>query len=305
MKANAANPRAAVSASSASNAEYGLPAPVDPVPAVGLGLRRDFLAEFLAAPPAQLDFIEVAPENWINIGGRLGRQFAAATEHYPLYCHGLSLDLGGPAPLDRQFLADLKQFLDGHDVQVYSEHLSACGDGGHLYDLMPIPFTPEAVHYVAARIRQVQDTLERPLAIENVSYYAAPGAQMSEREFLLAVLEEADCQLLLDVNNIMVNSINHGYDAQRFLQALPAGRIAYGHIAGHDWEAEDLRVDTHGQPVDAAVWRLLDVTYDQFGVFPTLLERDFNIPPLPELLAEAQQIRLAQERVQHRAVAHA
>lgn len=267
------------------------------MPAAGLGLRRDFLPQFLSAMPETVDFIEVAPENWIDIGGRFGRQFAAATERYPLYCHGLSLDLGGPAPLDRGFLSQLKGFLDGHQVRVYSEHLSACGDGGHLYDLMPIPFTPEAARYVAARIRQVQDILERPLAVENVSYYAAPGAQMSEQEFLLMVLEEADCQLLLDVNNIIVNSINHGYDAVAFMRALPAERIAYGHIAGHDWEAVDLRVDTHGQPVDAAVWRLLDQTYARFGVFPTLLERDFNIPPFAELIAEVDHIRLAQERV--------
>jgi uncharacterized protein (UPF0276 family) len=279
-------------------------APVHPVPAGGLGLRRDFLPEFLQKRPANVDFIEVAPENWINVGGRNGRLFSEAVEAYPLYCHGLSLDLGGPAPLDRSFIAQLKKFLDGHHVQVYSEHLSACADTGHLYDLMPIPFTPEAVSYVAQRIRQVQDQLERPLVIENVSYYAAPGAQMSELEFLLGVLEEADCQLLLDVNNIIVNSINHAYDAHAFLQALPAQRIAYSHVAGHAHEAEDLRVDTHGQPVDEAVWDLLNESYTRFGVFPTLLERDFNIPPWQELMGEVDRIHAAQKRSRRAERAH-
>ncbi|MGJ8670933.1 MAG: HvfB family MNIO-type RiPP peptide maturase [Oceanococcus sp.] len=271
-------------------------APVNPVAAAGLGLRRDFLRQFLQQRPKNVDFLEVAPENWIGIGGRLGRQFAEAVADYPLYCHGLSLDIGGPRELDRNFIAQLKTFLDANKVVMYSEHLSACGDDGHMYDLMPIPFTEEAVKYVAARIRQVQDQLERTLIIENVSYYAAPGAQMREIDFLLAVLAEADCQLLLDVNNIVVNSINHAYDAVEFLQAIPVERIAYGHIAGHDYEAEDLRVDTHGQPVDSAVWDLLDTTYERFGVFPTLLERDFNIPAWSELMGEVDRIHHAQSR---------
>ena len=262
--------------------------------AAGLGLRRDFLSEFLQKRPENVDFIEVAPENWMGIGGRLGRQFAEAAEAYPLFCHGLSLDLGGPRDLDPDLLSRLKRFLDQHKVQVYSEHLSACADDGHLYDLMPIPFTSEAVDYVAARIRRVQDRLERPLAIENVSYYAAPGAQMREIDFLLEVLQQADCQLLLDVNNILVNSINHAYDPVEFLQALPVERIAYMHIAGHDTEAEDLRVDTHGQAVDTEVWKLLDLSYQRFGVFPTLLERDFNIPAWAELMGEVDRIRDAQ-----------
>ena len=257
----------------------------------GLGLRRDFLPQFLESPPAAVDFVEVAPENWIGIGGRLGRQFGELVAQRPLYCHGLSLDIGGPRPLDRAFLDQLKDFLDQHYVVVYSEHLSACADHGHLYDLMPIPFTDEAVRYVAGRVRAVQEHLQRPLALENVSYYAAPGAAMSEQDFLCAVLQEADCELLLDVNNIIVNSVNHGYDALEFLHALPARRVAYMHVAGHDHEAEDLRVDTHGADVADSVWQLLDAAYAHVGVRPTLLERDFNIPPLVELLGEVEQIR--------------
>ena len=169
---------------------------------------------------------------------------------------------------------------------MYSEHLSYCTDDGHLYDLMPIPFTEEAVHYVANRIRRTQELLEQRIAIENVSYYAAPGQEMSELEFINAVLTEADCDLLLDVNNIYVNSINHRYDAVQYLRGLPAERIAYGHIAGHYNEAEDLIIDTHGADIINNVWDLLDLAYEHFGVFPTLLERDFNFPPVAELLGE-------------------
>jgi hypothetical protein len=269
-----------------------------PVHGAGLGLRRSFLEELAAGPGTHEffpDFFEVAPENWIGMGGRFARQLRQFTERHPFVCHGLSLSIGGPAPLNTDFLADLRRFLDEHGVSVYSEHLSYTTDEGQLYDLLPIPFTQEAVNYVAGRVQQVQDAIGRRLALENVSYYAAPGQEMSELEFLLAVLEKADCDLLLDVNNIYVNSINHGYDANAFLDALPAARIAYVHIAGHYEEAPDLRIDTHGADVIPEVWQLLDRTYARCGVIPTLLERDFNIPPLPELLAELQQVRLRQQ----------
>jgi len=161
---------------------------------------------------------------------------------------------------------------------------------------MPIPFNEEAVGYVAERIRRTQDILERRIALENVSYYAAPGKKMEEIDFINAVLEQADCDLLLDINNIYVNSVNHRYDAEQFLRALPAGRIVYFHIAGHYKEADDLIVDTHGADVVDPVWALLDKAYAHFGVVPTLLERDFNIPPLPELLNEVARIVDAQTR---------
>lgn len=273
------------------------PAPDYPVSGAGLGLRRDFLDALPDATLGGPDFVEVAPENWIDIGGALGKRFARAVEGRPLVTHGLSLNLGGTEPLDRAFIGKIRAFLEHFNVRMYTEHLSYCADAGHLYDLMPIPFTEEAVRHVANRIGEVQDLLGRPIGIENVSYYAAPGARMSELEFINAVLSEADCQLLLDVNNIIVNSINHGYDATEFLLGLPAGRICYAHIAGHDVEAPDLRVDTHGQDVDAAVWALLDTAYQHFGLFPTLLERDFNIPPLPELLDEMNIIRRRQTDV--------
>ncbi len=161
---------------------------------------------------------------------------------------------------------------------------------------MPIPFTEEAVHYVAKRIMRTQDIIGQRMAMENASYYAAVGQEMSEIEFINAVLDEADCLLHIDINNIYVNSINHCYEAEAFLKALPGERIAYGHIAGHYVEAEDLRVDTHGADVIDPVWQLLDVAYAHFGVFPTLLERDFNIPPLPTLLEEVETIQQYQAR---------
>ncbi len=196
-----------------------------PVTGVGIGLRRSLLSALKDQRPPQVDFLEVAPENWIGVGGRLGKQFRWFTERYPFVCHGLSLSLGSPAPLDEAFLGRVRTFLDEHGIRYYTEHLSYCGDDGHLYDLMPIPFTGESVRYVAGRIRRTQEILERRIAVENVSYYAAPGQEMDEIDFVRAVLDEADCDLLLDVNNIYVNSINHGYDAARFLDALPAERV--------------------------------------------------------------------------------
>lgn len=272
-----------------------------PVHGAGLGLRRTMVREVADQPVDSVDFWEIAPENWIGVGGFFGKKLRTFTEQYSFICHGLSLSIGGPSPLDEAFLQRLKRFLKTHQIRCYSEHLSFCSDDGHLYDLMPIPFTAEAVHYVASRIKHVQDVLEQRIAMENVSYYAAPGRQMSEIDFLNAVLEEADCDLLLDVNNIYVNSINHGYDAETFLRQIPAQRIRYIHIAGHYNEAEDLIVDTHGADVIDPVWSLLEKTYQQFGVVPTLLERDFNIPPLQNLISEVNYIQDLQSkwRLQH------
>lgn len=267
-----------------------------PVSGVGLGLRRSMMDELMADPPWAVDFMEVAPENWIGVGGALGRKFCWFTDRFPFVTHGLSLSLGGPAPLDETFLERARQFLDTHGIRFYTEHLSYTSDDGHLYDLMPIPFTEEAVRHVAGRIRRAMEILERPIAVENVSYYAAPGRELDEIRFLGAVLEEADCGLLLDVNNVYVNSINHGYDADEFIAALPAQRIVYLHVAGHYVEAEDLRVDTHGADVADPVWGLLDRTYARFGPIPTLLERDFNIPPIAKLNRELDIIRRLQRK---------
>ncbi|WP_019864674.1 HvfB family MNIO-type RiPP peptide maturase [Methylovulum miyakonense] len=260
----------------------------------GLGLRRSFLGQVIETPPSAVDFYEVAPENWITMGGKLGKQFRAMTERFPFVCHGLSLSLGSTDPLDETFVRAVKDFMHEHQMKLYSEHLSYCSQDGHLYDLLPIPFTSEAVSHVAARIKRVQDILEQKIAIENVSYYAAPGQEMTELDFFNAVVQEADCDVLLDVNNIYVNSVNHGYDPEAFLKAIPAQRIVYAHIAGHYVEADDFLVDTHGAEIIDPVWKLLGKAYEWHGVFPTLLERDFNIPEMAELVREVNTIKSIQ-----------
>lgn len=257
----------------------------------GLGFRRELIPSLKTHVPAAIDFFELAPENWIDLGGAYGRDLRSFTERYPFVCHGLSLSLGGPSPLDEMLLHKTRQFMDTHQIALFTEHLSYCSDDGHLYDLLPIPFTEEAVHYVAARIRHTQDILERRIAIENASYYTpSPLAGMDEASFIRAVLEEADCDLHLDVNNVYVNSVNHRYDPLEFVRAMPTERIVYLHMAGHYNEADDLLIDTHGADVIDPVWALLDETYRIHGVAPTLLERDFNIPPLTQLTREVEHI---------------
>lgn len=257
--------------------------------------------------------MEVAPENWIGVGGRFGRQFRQLAERYPIALHGLSLNIGGTAPLDVELVTAIGAFMAEFDCPIYSDHLTYCGDDGQLYDLLPIPFTEEAVRHVATRVGQVQDILGRRIALENASYYAAPHQVMSESDFINAILTEADCDLLLDVNNIYVNSINHRYDAVEFLHSLPLERAQYIHVAGHFDEAEDLKVDTHGADVIDPVWELLSLAYELCGNLPTLLERDFNLPPMSELLLEVEQVRHLQSQAcariyaagKSRAAAHA
>ena len=278
--------------------------PQFPVSGAGLGFRRPLAEKLQNVPAGAIDFMEIAPENWIHVGGALGKKLRWYTERYPFLIHGLSLSIGSPAPLNEQLVRDIKDFMAAHRIRMYSEHLSACSDNGQLYDLMPIPFSEDAVHYVAARVRRVQDILEQRIALENVSYYTPIDTAMTEAEFTLAVLEEADCDLMLDINNIVVNSINHGYDAYQFMRSMPADRIRYFHIAGHYVEAEDLRIDTHGSPVDEQSWQLLADAYAHFGVVPTLLERDFNFPPVEDLLAELGQIRRLQSEAARKEIAN-
>ncbi len=267
---------------------------------VGIGLKRELIPQIQAAYGqehiANINFVEIAPENWLNSGGKAAQQLDWFVERYPIACHGLCLSLGGLAPLNEAFLLQVKKFLTQCDIPLYTEHLSYATDGykgqqGYLYDLLPIPFTEEAVHYVAKRIRQTQDILGQRIAIENTSYYVnAPVSTMDELTFLKAVLTEADCLLHLDINNIYVNSVNFGFDAHEFLCGLPGERIVYSHIAGHYQEAPDLLVDTHGADIVDPVWALLHQAYEMFGVFPTLLERDTNIPPLNKLMQEVNTI---------------
>lgn len=268
----------------------------------GLGLRRP-LMDALRNETIAVNFIEFAPENWMGTGGRAFQSFEAIMLQYPAICHGLSLSLGGPDPIDIEFVRNLKHFFQRYNIQAYSEHLSYSSSGGHLYDLLPIPFTEEAIHYVANRVAQVQDLLEMRIALENISYYATPGQTLSEIEFITGVLGEADCLLLLDVNNVYVNSMNHGYDAIEFIRSIPRDRVAYYHIAGH--QQGDLIIDTHGQAVIDAVWKLLEISYQFKGVKPTLLERDSNFNSLVQLDTEIQYIKSLQCSVDCNESAHA
>ena len=278
---------------------------------VGLGLKRELIPQiqrlFDAADIpdpviANINFVEIAPENWIGAGGKAAADLAWFVERYPIVCHGLCLSLGGPDPLNVGFLKQVKQFLSANKIPLYTEHLSYCsdiqhGEAGYLYDLLPIPFTEEAVKYVAQRIRQTQDILGQRIAVENTSYYAsAPISTMDEMTFLNAVLTEADCLLHLDINNIYVNSVNFGFDATDFLRQIPRERIIYSHIAGHLQIGKNILVDTHGENIIDPVWALLAEAYRLFGTFPTLLERDSNIPPLAELMQEVNKIANYQAR---------
>ncbi len=265
----------------------------------GIGLRSQLFAALQETPTdaPQPDFLEIAPENWLARGGKRPKTWAYFRERYPFVCHGLSLSLGAPAPLDENFILQVKQFLDDNGIEIYTEHLSYCGDEGHLHDLLPIPFTEEAVHYVAKRIRRTQDLLERRIGIENVSSYCAPGKEMEETDFINAVLAEADCDLMLDVNNIYVNSVNHGFDASEFLSALQPKGIAYIHMAGHAQKQPDLIIDSHGADIIDPVWALLKQAYTRFGNVPTIIERDFNIPPLAELMKEVTQVKALQAQM--------
>lgn len=265
----------------------------------GLGFRRELIHELESGVPEAIRFFELAPENWIGMGGRSARQLRVFTERHPFVCHGLSLNLGGLRPIDGGLVAAVDAFMREHGIVLYTEHLSWCGDDGMLYDLFPIPCTAEAVRHTAARIRQVQEMLGRRIAIENASYYVAPpGAELSEAGFIRAVLEEADCDLHLDVNNVYVNSRNHGFDALAFIRELPRERVVYMHMAGHYVEPDGLIIDTHGAEVIDPVWMLFDEVCRLIGPRPTCLERDFNIPPLAELVGEVTRIGAVLARAQ-------
>lgn len=259
---------------------------------VGIGLRRDIADEIIDSQILTPDFLEFAPENWMGIGGYWNQIRQKAVDRYPVTCHGLSLSLGSAEELDWKFIGELKEFLDENKVQIFSEHLSYTKSrNAHLYDLLPIPFRKDAVDHVVDRIKQVQDFLERPLAIENVSYYTPVAAEMSEIEFVNEIVERADCKLLLDVNNVYVNAFNHKYDAQNFIDSLPLDRVAYIHMAGHQQVEPDLIIDTHGQPIIDPVYELFEWTIRKMDPVPVLLERDYNFDELEQIQSEILQLK--------------
>ncbi len=266
---------------------------------IGLGLRRPHLDELEALPASPVPFWEFAPENVVGQGGRRARQTRALLERDPALTHGLSLSIGGPDPWDPQQISDLKAFLRQVDAPWHSEHLCWTTSGGATtHELLPLPFTGEAVRRAVARARELQDRLEVPFLLENISWYATLGApEMDERTFLTEILEGADCGWLLDLNNVYVNSLNHGFDAKTWLEGMPLHRVRQMHIAGHDWfETDQLYIDTHGAPVPDPVvvlmqWILPRVREATGRAVPVLLERDNRIPPLAELLAERDRLQ--------------
>lgn len=266
-------------------------------PLAGLGFRRELIPALLQGVPPEIGFFEIAPENWAGRGGRSAHVLRTFTERYPFVCHGLSLSLGGPGALDENLLHRTRDFMRTHGMTLFTEHLSWCADDSHLYDLLPIPMTEEAVRWTAERIARAQDILGMRIGIENASaYIAPPGADMNEPEFTRAVVERADCLLHLDVNNLYVNSRNFGFDPHTYLTQLPLDRTCYVHVAGHHVEDDGLVVDTHGSDVTDPVWQLLREACALIGrVVPTCLERDFNIPELPILQQEVAQIARLQQ----------
>jgi len=259
---------------------------------VGLGLRRDIAEEILDNKILTPDFLEFAPENWMGMGGAWLKVMERALEAYPITCHGLSLSLGSPEELDWEFIGELKEFLDTYQVAIYSEHLSYTkSKNAHLYDLLPIPFRQDAIDHVVDRIRRVQDRLERPLAIENVSYYTPVAAEMTEVEFVSEIVDRAGCNLLLDVNNVYVNAFNHNYDAKDFIGKLPLDKVAYIHMAGHEQVEPDLIIDTHGQPIIDPVYELFEWTIQKMDPVPVLLERDYNFEDLEQIQGELTRIK--------------
>lgn len=248
--------------------------------------------------------MEVAPENYMDIGGKIYRDFCAVAERVPILAHSISLSLGSLDPLDKKFLKTLKVFIRRHQIPLASDHICFSSYRGVKFDdLFPLPFTKEAVRHIARRIKQVQDFLEIPYAVENPSYYAPCGApEMSEAEFIRAVIEESGAYLLLDINNVYVNSVNHHFDPEEYLTALPLDRIAYVHIAGHYRKRKNFILDTHGAAIINPVWELLDALAGQTEIHSILIERDNNIPPLNELKPEielAHQILAKQKQVRH------
>ncbi len=259
----------------------------------GLGLRTEHYQAVLDdAPP--VDWFEVVTENFLVAGGKPLHYLDRIRERYPLAMHGVSLSIGGSDPLDRDYLDAVKRLAARVEPAWISDHLCWTGiDGRNLHDLLPLPYTDEAVEHVAARVRQVQDVLERRILLENVSSYVTWDASaMSEWEFLAAVAARADCLILLDVNNVYVSSHNHGFDPLDYLDGVPAERVWQIHLAGHSHNGAII-VDTHDHPVPDPVWTLYGEALRRLGPVTTMIERDDDIPELPVLVAELDAARAA------------
>jgi uncharacterized protein (UPF0276 family) len=260
----------------------------------GLGLRRDMFQEesFFSLDSSDIDFLEIAPENWIDIGGEYKEKLKYFSQKFPITLHGLSLSIGSYDDLDFELLKNIKKMIKEYNIKYYTEHLSFCSNNGHMYDLMPLPFNEETINHISKRIKIVQDFLELTISLENISYYYEHEENdLKEYEFINGILRKSNCNLLLDVNNAYVNSINHKYNPYDFIDNLDLDKINYLHVAGHYNESDNLKIDTHGSDVIFEVWELLKYTYSKIGIKPTLLERDFNIPNANILLKEIHKIK--------------
>jgi uncharacterized protein len=271
---------------------------IDGAHGVGLGLRWPFLDELLERPDVALPFVEISPENYMRRGGYFPAALARVSERFPVLSHGLTMSLGGTDPLDDGYFRELGRFLSSVGARGHSDHLCWSGtERAMLHDLLPMPFTREAVVHVVARFREAERRLRLPLAIENISYYAPLGEpEMTEGEFLGEVLARTSAGLLLDVNNVFVNAQNHGFDPVRFLEALPLERVIQLHVAGHHrWET-GVVIDTHGATAPEPVHELMAWVIERTGPLPVVLERDQLIPPLDELLAEVGALQATYDR---------
>ena len=260
-------------------------------PGFGLGLRTTHYTDILAAPCA-VDWFEILSENYMVSGGKPLAMLDSIRRDYPVVMHGVSMSIGTPDGPSEAYLRDLKKLMQRVEPLWVSDHLCWTGTHGrNMHDLFPLPYTEEAVEVVARNVRRVQDYLGRPLLLENVSSYVSfTSDAMTEWEFVAAVAERSDSLILLDVNNIYVSSVNHGFDPQQYLQGIPLGRVQQIHLAGHS-DHGDYVIDTHDHPVADPVWALYADAIKRFGNVATMIERDDNIPPLAELIAELERAR--------------
>lgn len=262
------------------------------VAGIGLGLRYDLATELLERRPKSVAWLEIHPENYIDRGGRYQEMLELAREDWPVVTHGLSTCLGSVEPFDGSYLSELGAFLKDLEIPWHSEHLCLGGvDDRFFHDLLPLPFTDEAAEVASKRMIEVREAIGVPLALENASYYAPQGPDgLTEADFVVEVLERADAKLLLDVNNVYVNARNFNFDPKSYIDKIPVERVVQIHVAGHFLRDDGVRIDTHGEPVPDAVYELLDYTLRKTGPVPVLLERDNNVPPLDELLAEVDEL---------------
>jgi uncharacterized protein (UPF0276 family) len=260
----------------------------DVIQGFGLGLRTEHYADFSQHPPPGVDWLEVISENYLVPGGKPLQHLDRIRADWPMVMHGVSLSIGGTDTLDTAYLRELRALADRIQPGWVSDHLCWTGVAGrNLHDLLPLPMTEATLRHLADRVGRVQDALGRRLVLENVSSYVRFAAdEMTEPEFVAALLRRADCQLLLDVNNVYVSSVNHGFDAHAYIAAIPADRVVQLHLAGHSAGDDGLLIDTHDAPVCAAVWDLYAHTLRCLGFKPTMIERDDHIPALDMLLAE-------------------